>query len=968
MKLRHIALIGLLFTAGAVFAQSAKDIQAALTTFFQGYELSCSARGEQIRVEKVVLLEKELRIFTNETLGVQPYDEARVAAVYDGVRSALPASVRGHQLRIYTKGVLLEELVCGGTKDGTGPVRTWKDSYSGNAWVTPLQRPYPTDKGLEGRHISVWASHGIFYAIKEKVWRWQRPRLFSTCEDLLSQTIVIPYLIPMLENAGAIVFTPRERDWQKHEAVVDNDIPEQQGIYTEADGQQPWSDAGIGFAHRKATYRNGENPFLDGTARQAATQSRQSGLSTAQWTPNIPADGSYAVYVSYCTLPNSVPDATYTVHHKGQTTQFRVNQQMGGGTWVYLGTFEFGAGISADNCVTLSNQSSHHGVVTADGVRFGGGMGNIVRGPAGGEHTSGLPRFLEGARYAAQWAGMAPEVYANKEFTNDYAEDINVRSLMTNYLAGGSMYLPSDTGLHVPIEMSLAFHTDAGVSTTDSVIGSLGIYTRDFNDGIYAGGLSRLTSRDVCDKVLFQVHKDLIATYGQWTRRQTWDRNYSETREPNVPSMILEMLSHQNFRDLRFGHDPSFKFTLARAAYKGILRANHALHGSRDVVVQPLPVTAPAAYIVPNTREIKLSWLAVEDPLEPTAMPTGFVVYHAEDDGDWDNGTLVHEAHLTIHNAAPETLHRFRITACNSGGQSLPSTEVCAYIPLRGSRHIVIVDAFDRLAGPQSVDNDSLQGFDLQADPGVPIGRMPGYCGQQQCFDPTKRGLEGPGALGYSTAELEGMIIAGNTLDWTTRHARDILAATDGHVTLSSCAHSAVGRASFDTRDIDLFDIVFGLDKIDGYSTRQSKVFPAQLKQAVAEFVRTGGSLLVSGAFVGSDMTTEADRLFTRSVLKYEYAGALASDSILGLSGLGTDFDIYRQLNEQRYSVPAVDCLASTSESFCSMVYVPSGQSAAVAYQGSNYRSFVTGFPLESISDQEKRVSILGGILQFLIP
>lgn len=50
--------------------------------------------------------------------------------------------------------------------------------------------------------------------------------------------------------------------------------------------------------------------------------------------------------------------------------------------------------------VVLSNESKQKGVVCADAVRFGGGMGNIER---GGE-TSGMPRYLEGARYSAQWA------------------------------------------------------------------------------------------------------------------------------------------------------------------------------------------------------------------------------------------------------------------------------------------------------------------------------------------------------------------------------------------------------------------------------------------------------------------------------------------------------------------------------------------------------------------------------------
>lgn len=49
------------------------------------------------------------------------------------------------------------------------------------------------------------------------------PRLFCTTEDQFTQSFILPYLLPMLENAGANVFTPRERDTQKQEVIVDND-------------------------------------------------------------------------------------------------------------------------------------------------------------------------------------------------------------------------------------------------------------------------------------------------------------------------------------------------------------------------------------------------------------------------------------------------------------------------------------------------------------------------------------------------------------------------------------------------------------------------------------------------------------------------------------------------------------------------------------------------------------------------
>ena len=994
--IKTLFAIGLLFQAEAVCFAQEPQVQTNIASFVAGYSSVYAGCREACKLENLIIdnESRQVRVYANEVLAWYSFDRAKVEQTYQQLRNILPATYKDYKLLLYSKGKLIEELVQGGWEHESD--RRWSDrDHRGNAWVTPLDRPYSTKKGLEGRHLSVCASHGRYYSIREQEWVWQRPRLFCTTEDLLSQTIVVPYLIPMLENAGAIVYSARERDWQKHEAIVDNDTPQLDGNYQELVGAQAWETAGTGFAHLKATYVNEENPFRDGTSRQASTQNRKNQTSSIIWTPAIPEDGQYAVYVSYTTLPTSVQDAHYTVIHRGTQTSFRVNQQMGGGTWVYLGTFDFAAGSSKDNCVVLTNYSAYRGHVTADAVRFGGGMGNIARGDSTSLKVSGLPRFLEGARYSAQWAGMPAWVYGNKGWTNDYSEDINVRSLSASHLARGSAYLPfpqpwtkestvnapSDTpdvirqdttntdvqGLCVPIEMSLALHTDAGYTRDNSLIGSLSIYTTDFNNGRYPSGTSRMASRDLCDLVLTQVTEDLQATYGRWTRRQMYDRNYSESREPEVPGGILEMLSHQNWADLCMGHDPMFKFTLARAAYKGILRYIHSMHDDNDVVVQPLPVTALGAYITPGTRQIRVSWLAVEDPLEKSAMPDGFVVYHAVGDGDFDNGTYVSEAHFELDTAEPEVLHRFKVTAANAGGQSMPSEEVCAFLSMSSDKQALIIDAFDRLAGPQPFDNDTTQGFDILADPGVPMAKMPGYCGQQLCFDKKGIGRETYGGLGYSGRELEGMILAGNTRDWTTRHARDFIVATGGKLSISSCTVSAVSRADFDSRPIHLMDIVFGAEKADGYSLRQYKVFPNALTQVAAEFARSGGSLLVSGAYVGSDMTSQSDRLLTRTLLKYEYAGALVSDSISGVTSNDGSFDLYRRLNETSYCVPSVDCLAPTKDAFCPMVYNPSGQSAAVAYDGSDYRAMTIGFPLESITDTDFRRRLLSNIITFLI-
>lgn len=151
----------------------------------------------------------------------------------------------------------------------------------------------------------------------------------------------------MLENAGAIVYTPRERDWQRNEVIVDNDTHPQGCIYQEIKSRKgKWKTAPTpAFAQKRLVYRDGQNPFEEGTARFASTEKKPE-KAFAQWIPHIPETGKYAVYVTYQTLPGSVSDAKYLVFHKGGVTEFLVNQQIGGGTWVYLGTFEFDKGTN----------------------------------------------------------------------------------------------------------------------------------------------------------------------------------------------------------------------------------------------------------------------------------------------------------------------------------------------------------------------------------------------------------------------------------------------------------------------------------------------------------------------------------------------------------------------------------------------------------------------------------------------
>lgn len=899
---------------------------------------------------------RTLNVQLSPSFAAQDFTASSVRFYYKRLAKALPRPYNKYKLTIMAGGLPIEQLVAG-SKCEKGMPNAWgKTEYEGAPWVMNDSRPYFVSHGLFDRHLSLWASHGRYYDGKKDRWKWQRPNLFGTTEDLFTQTIVIPYLIPMLENAGAVVFTPRERDWQKNEVIVDNGG---RG-YVEDNGKETWKTAQEkGFAYHAGTYRDGENPFTQGTAR-AVKATKKADVSWASYQPNIPQGGKYAVYVSYQSLKNSVSDAQYIVMHKGQRTVFKVNQQMGGGTWVYLGTFDFDRGNNEFNRVVVTNSSSESGVVTTDAVRFGGGMGNIERGGS----CSGMPRCLEGARYSAQWAGAPYSVYSSKNGSDDYGDDINVRSNMTNWLAGGSTYVPTLEGKKVPIELSLAVHSDAGYTTVnDSIIGSLAICTTSFNDGRLNSGVSRMVSHDFADSLLTGLQRDISGKYRKWTRRYLWDRNYSETRKPEVPSAIIETMSHQNFADMRRGLDPNFRFTLARSLYKTILRFVNGNH-SVPSVVQPLPVSN--FRIERNSSGgLRLSWIAEKDEQEPTAVPTSYIVYTSEDGMGFDNGTVVYTSSFDFE-AKKGVNYCFKVAALNRGGESFPSETLAAYLSKSAhAKDILVVDGFSRLSGPAVVDDYSRQGFDLGSDIGVSYGLTAGWNGRQQCFDKSRAGSEGEGSLGYCGDELAGRFIMGNNRDGSVCHVKDI--AMSGAYNVVGCSLEALDNNLVKLDHYNLVDIAFGLQRNDGHSLVVYKTFSEALQSKLRSYAKSGGRILVSGAYVGSDMTQPHERSFMSDVLKTTFTGPDTNAGCNMVDGLGLSFDIIRQINDRHFAATSVDRIAACDgRSFAAMRY-QDGSTAGVAYDGTDYKSFVMGYPYECINNVRTRQQVMKGLLGFLL-
>lgn len=963
--MRKIIVFLLCFTFGMnhLFAQDIeRNVKERLTDYFARYTATAKINTPKLDGIDINYDHKTIAVHVSESFAYQPFRPETVEAVYKQVQELLPGPVHYYQLTIYTDGKPIEDLIPNlyRTKKKDKERMSLNIDYKGAPWVKNISRPNDISRGLQDRHIAIWQSHGNYFKNDKNEWEWQRPRLFCTTEDLFTQSFVLPYVIPMLENAGAIVYTPRERDAQKNEIIVDNDTPNA-SLYLEAGSKKTkWETAPVkGFAQKRTIYKEGENPFDEGTCRFIPTErKKKKDQAFAEWVPTLPAKGKYAVYVSYQTLPNSVSDAKYLVFHNGGVTEFKVNQKIGGGTWVYLGTFEFDKGNNDYGMVILSNESNEQGVVCADAIRFGGGMGNISR----GGKISGLPRYLEGARYSAQWAGMPYDVYAGRKGENDYADDINTRSNTVNYLSGGSVYNPGQPGLHVPLEMTMALHSDAGCSKTDELIGSLGIYTTDFNNGKLNAGTDRYASRDLADILLSQIQKDIHSSYNQpWTRRSMWNRNYSETRLPATPSTIIELLSHQNFADMQWGHDPNFKFTVGRAIYKGILQFICNQH-NKEYAVQPLPVSNFSVCFGKKKNTLELSWKGEDDPQEPTARPREYIVYTRIGYGGFDNGTLVSKPSYTVK-IEPGLVYSFKVTAVNRGGESFPSEILSAYKAKREREKVLIIDGFDRISGPAIINTFDKAGFDLEQDPGVPYLSNISFCGTQTGFDRSQAGKEGKGCLGESGDELEGMKIAGNTFDYPFIHGKAIQAA--GRFSFVSCSDEAVENGLVALEDYPIVDYILGLEKDSPVNKAYYKTFSSSMQRAITGYCRSGGNLFVSGAYIGSDMSeTQGNREFTEKILKYSYQGSLTDKTSNRINGLGRAITIPRMPNENSYAVPAPDCIAPTDTAIPVFTYAPSNQSAGIAYKG-NYRTFVLGFPFESIRSEADRATIMTSILGF---
>lgn len=821
---------------------------------------------QNVSIKRVSLRADRSRIgiYCNGALGQIAMRQEYIDQWSEQIRKLLGDDYKNTKVTLYSNDIPIERYISNIYRSATGRDPSRELLREGRP---PLVRPineFIYGQGLNNTHIALWAGHGRYFEEKDSAWKWQRPALFCSMEDLNTHELTTQYLAPMLENAGAVIIMPRERDHTPLEIIVDNDNIQSTNHKIETIGN--WVAHNGGFAFSDVL--EDQNPFTEGSHLQANISSNIK--SNLTYTPQIAEPGNYGVYVSYHALPTNLTRATYSVYHMGGVKKFEVNQRIGGGTWIWLGHFELDKNSkivlsTPDNIGSIANGAT----LTADAIKIGGGMGNIKRGFAkpnikGSASISGLTRYAEAARYWMQYSGVVDSVYAQdtKSADNktgkmlDYTDNYKGNGDWCNYLINRKK---------IPLDIAVGIHTDAGISDS-STIGTLSICFSNKTRNKYTNGKSCMAARDLADITQSQIVNDIRAIYDSlWTRRSIYDKSYAEISRPDVPSALFELLSHQNANDMALWLDPAVRFDIARAVYKGIVRFM-ADRSGRTYTIQPLAPSALSSELV-GRDSLRIRWEETTDKLEPTAKARYFKLYSRVGEGAFDDGNILSLSgfnETTVYLPGDGLVHSYRVTAINDGGESFPSETIAAGKPsvVTNKGVALIVNGFTRVSAPhvryETIQDSSAaggsrvvaMGFDLDTDPGVPYMQERSIVGRQTIFDRTAKFIDNnnPG-WGASSAELETRGVAGNNFDYIADHGAALLQLGYSFVGIS--------RQAFENRPTipskyTLVDIIMGAQR--SYPSRYC-VYNNEIISVLRDLLQANIKVIISGAYIASDQS-----------------------------------------------------------------------------------------------------------------
>ncbi len=515
-----------------------------------------------------------------------------------------------------------------------------------------LDAPGQREGSLSGKAVYLSQCHGWIYSETLDRFATQRGNLYDTVEDFHNPEGANEFLVPLLENAGARVFTTRERDPNPRMAIADNDG---EGYSESGSG---FEDGPLGFSE-SGPWDYGQDPFNSGTTRRFPAN----GDGVATWVPEVPADGLYVVYVSWDSDSANSSSALYRIHHPGGVLERRFDQRVHGSTWQYVERLWLPQGVGGLTVELVADGGS--GLLSADAVRIGGGTDDIRR---VGDLT-GRPRWESGGIQYIQYNGAPTSVY--DPYGDGDGSDPSSRSRWADW-----EHPSGEDAIY------LSWHSNAGGGTGTSTY-----TTSTTSSSTYAP--SKLLAGLLQDELVEAIR---VFWDSDWTSRGLHEKNFSEIdpkHNDEMPAALVELAFHDHSVDVELLKDPRFRWDASRA----MLRAIVGYFATQDGVSPAFSPEPPQAFsALQDADGLQLSWQPGLSGAPYGDAPTGYRLYTSQDGRSWDEGSPLSGASTTL--ALEGTLY-LRLTATNPGGESFPTPVLAARA--HPAPPILLVAAFDRL-------------------------------------------------------------------------------------------------------------------------------------------------------------------------------------------------------------------------------------------------------------------------------
>lgn len=765
---------------------------------------------------------------------------------------------------------------------------------------------------LTGKVVFTSGGHG---------WQWNstlgryatdRPE-YQLVEDFGNQEQMSFYADYLL-RAGATVVPMRPVGRQINEVVLDNDSS---GVTFSGS----WSNsAGPDY------YDEDYGAVADSVAYRFSSTVNGAETAVATYTPDLPASGFYPVYTWVARSGNRT-NQLYRINHTGGSTEIRVDHRVVGYGWVYLGTYHFDSGSSSTlGSVQISNSSPDGGVVIADAIRFGNGMGDFT--DSGAPGPSGYPREDENSyKWIRRMLGVGTTVAESIGTTSNVSAPSNMAEWMYNGPFGNAVYV----GIHS--------NGSTGNPDTATARGAVGLIDADGSDRTpHQGDLALFLGR--------QINQDMQALNGvfehNWSNRttHTYTGQFGEIdlgANAEMDATIIEVAFHDNVQDGALLRDPKARDQIARSMLQGTLEYFDVWGGLNSPVSLPTAPTNVRA-VSNASGEVTINWAA--GPSTPAsvngAAPTGFRVYASVDGYGFDGGTVVAGAGatgVTLTGFDPTRPYYFRVTAVNNGGESSPS-EVMTALPSGGAKQVLIVNGFDRFDRTQDFDYPYAYTGD-----GVVDRVWPRY---------------------------------NNSFDYVVQVHAAIDTAEPG-VHVASTSNEAVISGAVNLNNYDTVVWILGEE------STADDTFNATEQAKVEAFIAAGGNLFVSGAEIAWDLDQQNNgRTFFENTLKGNYVSddggsynitPIAGSIFAGMANFSfSNGNAFSSLDGQFYDAEFPDVINPQAGAIAALRYSGgSNGNAAIQVQGTDGRGSIVmfGFPFETITNAARRADIMGRVLDF---